>query len=58
MLKIGQRVEIDHPFYGQRTVMVLDIDQPMRPGQKTCYDCMIDGDKTWFDEDMILGGAK
>lgn len=53
-IKVGQRVEIDHPFYGRRSVIVTFIDEPKRPGGKRAYDCTIDGDETWFDEDMIV----
>lgn len=53
-LRVGQRVRIDHPFYGEREVVVTEVDEPKNEGGLICYDCVIDGNATWFDENMIL----
>lgn len=54
-LKIGDRVRIEHPFYGLRTVTVTGLDGPKNSTVNDVADCVIDGDRTWFDNDMMIG---
>jgi hypothetical protein len=53
-MKTGQRVKIDHPFYGQRVVTIEDFDGPKGSTVNDTGLCTIDGARVWFDQDMIV----